>query len=1298
MRAILKKATADLGLDMVQSPLPMLPVTPRTLSKLGQDHRLAFVDPHNKQYGSQVSVGSPHSDVGKETAPAMSSGLMDPTVAPIDMLEAYKAEKIQRNPMLASLLDASDKSSGSGAEPQQPSMLSALLGDQPPPPTKTKRPRKRRSMSDQRSPGSSAKSPKRRPLDDDVGSGSNLSSVEVSPSPSASGFEPSPSHSSSGVSTPVTSHTSLAQLIAEDSFPQVSPMTKLTTTVDSIMKQEPKTTPSVPLEGFGGTESAAQPVRVKEESNKPEDGPRKKLASGSCLAELLESPKCETLPNNMFFSKDRSNSTSDLSSSSSSVHSKSLNDNRPDKGSPFEFKPDPVLNDSSYSSKTKSEQLSSSSSYNHERSSSSSKSSSEKLNSSLWDSKSDLTSTKSEEKVKEKSKKEKKESSSDDKPHEREKITVKLNTKELTAKTSVKERSSSPHDIELTKSHSREGKSSKESSKSNREKMYDISSDNSLPASLVVTRPLLSEGGRSGSPSLKIKKIRTEDGKGEKKRKSSKHEGESSKRKRDESKKDKSSKKRKVYDSELSDRTGSDRYSAVEKGPTTIKITTKMQLQSSKLSSPIKSSKSLSSSNPSGLKSIKADRLSMSPQGSKSKSSIKTLNRSKSESQALSIGRNYDSKLNKTPTIKLKPLVMPNSATSINISSKGSSSPGSAPSKSSSDLKSKLAANPKSRKPLDAIVDKLKTKQGTTPGSVLQFSKPRDGGEKKDALTKRNEVDEVRKAIIQQGIRPTGATKELTSYRAGPSMRPTKLSIDSNKRSEMKGSGTPTNPIPKLSQNMNKSSPASSSSKLGTIPKTSNSSSNGSNNDYSSSKSNSVSNYGSSSSSSSGGSSSDYSSRDSSRVSGQSSEGSRIKMSNSSSNSHGPSHGPSENTSRTENSDNKRESKDISSASSAMYSSATVSLSHGNSTTSTSMSSTSTGNSNSASSYTASPSNASAPSSSSSSYPSSSNPSLGSSTSSVSSAPSASSSSSSAPATNMSASNNSGSSKDSGSGKDQAKDSDKNRKRSVDDISERLLTRHFLDAVTKMEDGGEEEKKGSSKSSSDSRTDFTELPDKVRPNGYNKNDRLNDSWSGKEDSREGRSAEGSSDFSSGSRSNCVDNPASRTERRSHPSLEDKENSVGRDEDSVFRAPTPKGSKSGVEVTEDRLEPRARSDSRTKPVLSPRSDVSSPEDGLVIDCPGSPKSVRSPSNNRTDKTVSKPTTPINCSDSASSLHKNSSSSAVSRNTPQSPSPHKMKASSPSTTKSPAIIPHSPIRSPGSSSQVDDDELMDVALIL
>lgn len=1264
MRAILKKATADLGLVMVQSPVPTVPITPRTLSKMGQDHRLAFMDSHSQyvSQGSLKSFKSQHSE--QETVNAITAGYMDPSKAPSEVLEAYKADKIHRNPMLARLLDGSENNSAN-MDPTPPSMLSALLGDQPdipPPAVKQRRARKRRSVNDQRSPGSLAKSPKRRVLEDDMGSSSNLSSVEVSPSPSTHGFEPSPSHGS-GVTTPVTATTTLAGLVADDSYMQESPVTKLASSMDSFIKQESKNLPNThPNEGFGVNDIST--MRLKDEFKHDDLVPRRK-STGSSLAELLEnSPKCDPQNNVFFPSKDRSNSTSDLSSSSLTI--KTSNDIKQEKSSPYDFKPDPIMNDISYSgSKLKSEQQGSTV-YNHERHFSSSSSKSEKVNSAVWESKTE-SGFKSEEKSKEKNKRDKKDSM-DEKPPEREKITVKLNTKELTAKTSVKEPRSSPlqDGVELTKSHSREGKSSKDS-KSNREKVYDLPSDNILTPSLVMTRPLLADG-RSGSPStIKIKKIRSEDGKGEKKRKSSKHEGDTLKRKKDErNKKDKSKKMKYSVESDLGDKS-SDRYAAVEKGPTptTIKITTTKMPSSSKLSSPVKSSKSLSSSSSSGLKAIKSDRLSVSPQTSKSKSSLKTFNRSKSESQAISYNRaGFDSKLSRTPTIKLKPVVIPNSATSINVSSsKGSSSPGSAPAKSALDQSKSKTSGPKARKhQLDAIVDKLKTKQGNTPGSGLPFRSRGDGGEKKDAVTMRNELDEVRKAIIQQGIKPNPATKELTSYKAGPSMRPSKLSIDSNKRPDMKGSSTPTNPIPKINQNATKSSPASGASKLGTIPKTSSSSNNSA--DYSNAKGNSASTGMTNSNASN---SSDYANRDTSgnRNSSQKSEGSRSKSSSSSG------HGPPD-SARTENSsDSKRELKENSASSTpSAFPSTTVSFSHGNN------SSTSLSTSSAVAPNMQSPSHTMAMSSS---------PAVN--------TPSSSLSASSTTGTSVTSSN---ASTCSTAAKDQGKDSDKNRKRSVDDISERLHTRHFLDAVTKMEDGTEEEKKGPNKSGSDGRGEYSDMPDKVRPNGYNKSDRLSESWT-KEDGR----SEGSEGSNSSINRNCIDSPAPRSntptrgERRAHVSSEDKENSVGREDDSVFRAPTPKGSKSGLEVTEDRLEPRARSDSRTKPVLSPRSDISSPEDGLIIDCPGTPKSVRSPSSNRPDKTVSKPTTPANCS--SESAHKNSSSCR----TPQSPSPHKAKSSpnlSPAT-RSPALLQHSsPIQSPDANSQVDDDELMDAALIL
>lgn len=141
-------------------------------------------------------------------------------------------------------------------------------------------------------------------------------------------------------------------------------------------------------------------------------------------------------------------------------------------------------------------------------------------------------------------------------------------------------------------------------------------------------------------------------------------------------------------------------------------------------------------------------------------------------------------------------------------------------------------------------------------------------------------------------------------------------------------------------------------------------------------------------------------------------------------------------------------------------------------------------------------------------------------------------------------------------------------------------------------------------------------------------------------------------------------------------------------DGVFKAPTPKSAKN-----DDRS--RDSATTRSRPVASPRSDVSSPEDGLVIDCPGF--SARSPSTKQhaTNSTMS-PQSPCVVPPRSPAPAVDAVSWSPGAKSAQSPSSRKSKLSSP--VKSP-MSQRNMVGSPATNSPCEiDDDLMDAALML
>ena len=197
-------------------------------------------------------------------------------------------------------------------------------------------------------------------------------------------------------------------------------------------------------------------------------------------------------------------------------------------------------------------------------------------------------------------------------------------------------------------------------------------------------------------------------------------------------------------------------------------------------------------------------------------------------------------------------------------------------------------------------------------------------------------------------------------------------------------------------------------------------------------------------------------------------------------------------------------------------------------------------------------------------------------------------------------------------------------------------------------------------------------------------------------------------------------------------FDDKENTIASPdpgEDSVFKAPTPKPIRLEAEGHESAG--RAPRLEKIKPIRSPCSNPSSPEDSLIIDCPGTPtsnKSVKSPSsrsNDRSPVTVARTKSPVvvNAVTSGGTSTvpadvKNKSPAGVvsianAKNLPPPRSPSPRKTLTPTLTsklpppaspspppKSPMMQHNSPVvaRQPPASPCDLDDDLMDEALIL
>ena len=404
-------------------------------------------------------------------------------------------------------------------------------------------------------------------------------------------------------------------------------------------------------------------------------------------------------------------------------------------------------------------------------------------------------------------------------------ITMKLNTKDNTAKTYVKSLS----DNSSTKFNSKFSSASSSKSgkvvKGDPEKTYAFVSDDILPVTMK------SMSSANSTSSLKMKKYKSEEHIGLEKNQHLSLSGDG-KRKRDESKKEKGLKKRKirsghnsVYGEHLID---SNR--CVEKlSPTTLKITKRSPHSNSKsyLSTHSNSSTSRSSSkSPSNIPinissvsstptttsstslSISKTHTSKSQLSSSQLKSNKLLlktskvNRSKSEPDtnvlqlsgstvSEKIGeKKSDQKLKSNPTIKLKPVLMPVSTSvatmpttpTSTVISKSDSTSTVGDTGTTISSKNKPAPTNARRSSLTAIVDKLKKQQSTPPEMAsLPDKKKLERLARKDPVAHKNEMDNIRHKILMAGTNAGAPGKDvvgsLKSFRKTSVLDPRKTDM-----------------------------------------------------------------------------------------------------------------------------------------------------------------------------------------------------------------------------------------------------------------------------------------------------------------------------------------------------------------------------------------------------------------------------------------------------------------------------------------------------------------------------------------
>jgi hypothetical protein len=173
---------------------------------------------------------------------------LDGQVPQKDVLESIRAEKVAKNPMLASLLDQ-DNDSPEG----QATLLPNLLADNPhnqPTLPKPRKPRKRKATSDARSPGSSSgKSPKRKFSEEDYAGYNRQMSQDLPSLPMIGSVESNdpfelPMHDMQQMKASVSQLSTPTTPIDQPLYHTESHVTKLASSLDNIIKQETKNLPS----------------------------------------------------------------------------------------------------------------------------------------------------------------------------------------------------------------------------------------------------------------------------------------------------------------------------------------------------------------------------------------------------------------------------------------------------------------------------------------------------------------------------------------------------------------------------------------------------------------------------------------------------------------------------------------------------------------------------------------------------------------------------------------------------------------------------------------------------------------------------------------------------------------------------------------------------------------------------------------------------------------------------------------------------------------------------------------------
>ena len=927
LRSILKKAAPDLELQIEKLAFVTPPPVTTPISRMGLERRQAFIEAHHaggmpsvdRQLSLQSMAGSysasanVSSVVLAASVDAIIQGYSDPSPpGDVNQLQhqltppTLREDKASKNPMLASLLDQDTNS----PETQQPSMLSQLLNNDAAPGNtgqgKQKKPRKRRSTSDVRSPGSSGRSPKRKPNEEDFSAVREFPSVDTDLS----------SHGSNSYELPVGlsqehQHINLQRLqqqqVAYGNSNQLeSHVSRLASSVDNIIKQESKNLSGLPhppgLEMPQAPPYTHPPMvltnEVKQEHHVDIDthsltakregshmvgqvhaaqAPSNRLSKGNSLADLLktDSPTSEAEP---MLAPPPLSASSSLPKKDLSMLSQTVNDRSVGLGAKNHKSFDSALTNSNTKShdfkrsnsveildsppaKVKTEGVKSvnmlvtKNSIGREKTKFTNDSKLEASNLKLDDKQGS---------VKDRSRKEKRDD--DQAPR----LTLKLNTRDLTTKKELTPGADTPplkdpfdHARAITpKIPSRLSFKEKFSGK---EHIYDLGSDPEDAGPLPQlghsrTSALPTESSKPSSPSVKIRKIKFEDAAKLLKRKSaSKYDGEYPKKKRRErdcsdGRRDKI-KRKKIYDIDTEFGTKSCDTSSKSTGSspnlmsgkplenklsTTIRISTvagKLQVTPNPNSSLTTQSKSSSKAggttpSPQGAKTLKTTTSTSKicrPSGSS-----KQVSRSKIDPHGIGVNR-VDSKLTtKTPTIKLKPLVMPSSTTTVTVntstskmsqSAGGGSTPNQSGSKSASTEKtgSKCGTKPAPQKQrkgsLSAVIDSLKQKQQVPAGpprmpsslsQKIEKIEKRNTG-RVDALSTKNKLDAIRKEILMAG---QGPAKDLSSFKSSQrKLDSSRLSSEAvftrsekSGKLDFSGSGTPraslpSTPIPKISKN-----------------------------------------------------------------------------------------------------------------------------------------------------------------------------------------------------------------------------------------------------------------------------------------------------------------------------------------------------------------------------------------------------------------------------------------------------------------------------------------------------------------